>query len=261
MKKALIGYTGFIGGNLAKQKEFDYLFNSKNIAEIKGKSFDLVVCAAPSAVKWLANKEPEKDLELVNSLIKHLKNFSTEQFVQISTVDVYKRPINVNEDTKILSEDLDPYGKHRFYLEEFVQRNFINHLIVRLPGLFGEGIKKNLIFDMLNSGSSEWTHKDSRFQFYYLKNLWEDIEAALRHSLRLVNFATEPLSVSEMVKKSFGVDFTNVTENPPVSYDMRTKYAKLWGHDRGYLHNKEEVLSDLKNFVSTYRKKNPTLQQ
>ena len=36
---ALIGYSGFIGSNLINQREFSFLFNSKNISDIKYKTF------------------------------------------------------------------------------------------------------------------------------------------------------------------------------------------------------------------------------
>ena len=35
MKKALIGYTGFVGSNLQTQIKFDDFYNSKNIQDIK----------------------------------------------------------------------------------------------------------------------------------------------------------------------------------------------------------------------------------
>ena len=35
---ALIGYTGFVGSNLLRQRAFDATFNSKNIEQISGRS-------------------------------------------------------------------------------------------------------------------------------------------------------------------------------------------------------------------------------
>ena len=61
MKRCLIGYTGFVGNNLAEQTEFDFVYNSKNIHEIQGKTFDIVYCAGMPGTKWIANKNPEKD--------------------------------------------------------------------------------------------------------------------------------------------------------------------------------------------------------
>ena len=43
MKKALIGYTGFVGSNLQAQIKFDDFYNSKNIQDIKDKEYDVVV--------------------------------------------------------------------------------------------------------------------------------------------------------------------------------------------------------------------------
>ena len=60
MSRALIGYTGFVGGNLHLQTPFDDVYNSKNIDSLRGKSYELVVCAGAPGVKWKANKEPEK---------------------------------------------------------------------------------------------------------------------------------------------------------------------------------------------------------
>jgi hypothetical protein len=46
---ALIGYSGFVGSTLLKQRHFDSLFRSTNIDEIVGKTFDMVVCAGAPA--------------------------------------------------------------------------------------------------------------------------------------------------------------------------------------------------------------------
>ena len=45
MNHGLIGYTGFVGGNLLRQSEFQKLYNSSNIAEIQEQQFDYLVCA------------------------------------------------------------------------------------------------------------------------------------------------------------------------------------------------------------------------
>lgn len=43
MKSALVGYTGFVGSNLAEQFEFTLKFNTKNIAQAFGTTPDLLV--------------------------------------------------------------------------------------------------------------------------------------------------------------------------------------------------------------------------
>lgn len=256
MKTALIGYTGFVGNNLVLQHSFNELYNSKNITNSYNKEFDIVICAAPAAVKWLANKEPEKDLAIIKTLITSIKPIKTKLFIQISTIDVYKQPVNVNEDTFIENIGLHSYGKHRYYLECFVRVNFENSLIIRLPGLFGEGIKKNLIFDLLNTNQSEFTHLDSVFQMYYLANLWKDINIAIENKIKLLNIATEPISTKEIAQECFNLDFKNKTDNPPVNYNIHSKYCKIFGKDKYYLYTKNEVIHDLKKFIFLYKSKN-----
>jgi dTDP-4-dehydrorhamnose reductase len=254
MKIALIGYTGFVGSNIAEQYKFDLLFNSSNIQDIRGKKIDLLVIAAPSATKWKANQEPEADWKIISELIENLKDVKADKVVHISTVDVYKSPIDVDEDTPIAPKENHPYGKHRYYLEEFIKKNFDNHLIVRLPGLFGKGLKKNFIFDMLNNNCLDLTHKDSVFQFYYLNNIWNDIQVALNNKLHLINFATEPISTKDVARFCFDKDFDTVTTNPPALYDMKSKHASLYKGGDKYLYTKGQIVEHLKDFIKHYAK-------
>ena len=61
MRAALIGYTGFVGSNLARQLRFDATYNTSNIESIAGEEFDLLVCAGVRAEKWIANANPDAD--------------------------------------------------------------------------------------------------------------------------------------------------------------------------------------------------------
>ena len=69
MSRALIGHTGFVGGNLRAQTDFTDFYNSKNIDSIAGRSFELVVCAGAPAAKWIANREPEQDRAALQRLM------------------------------------------------------------------------------------------------------------------------------------------------------------------------------------------------
>lgn len=148
--KALIGYTGFVGSNIITEGCYDEIYNSKNIENIVGKKFDTIVCAGIRAEKYLANMYAEQDLDAIKSLIEILKTVSCKKFVLISTVDIYKIPVGVNENTKIVKDDLHPYGLNRYFMEEFVRTHFKDYLIVRLPALFGKNLKKNFIYDMIH---------------------------------------------------------------------------------------------------------------
>lgn len=260
MARALIGYTGFVGGNLNQQTTFDDVYRSSNIDDIRGKHYEMIVSVGIPAAKWKANSEPDADRDNIRRLLCTLEEVSADQFVFISTVDVYKHPNDVNEDTVIDVRALDPYGKHRREAELFVQQQFPQHCIVRLPGLFGSGLKKNMLYDLLAHSSQSHTHRESVFQFYDLSRLWSDIQIALNRNLPLVNFATEPVATTEVARAAFGVPFTNITEKPPVSYDIHSKYAAMFGGEGHYFYSRKETLDRIKAFVARTRAAQPRHQ-
>ncbi len=145
---ALVGYTGFVGSNIAKKADPDGLYNSKNIGEAFGTRPDILIYAGLSAEKFIAAKFPEKDLEAVNEAFDNIRKIEAKKTVLISTVEVYRDPFMVTEDDG--AEGKDAYGINRALLEEKVRTQIKDHLIIRLPGLFGKGIKKNFIYDYIN---------------------------------------------------------------------------------------------------------------
>lgn len=254
MTTALIGYTGFVGGNLDAQTDFTHKYNTSNINEIDGREFDLVVSAATYAEMWKINQDPEGDLAQINGLIEHLRTVKAGKFVLISTVGVYKSPNGADEDTALEADGLPPYGANRIVLEDFVRSNF-DSLIVRLPGLFGDGLKKNVIFDLLNNNMVEKIHSQGVYQYYNLGNIWQDIQTALDGGLELVNFATEPVRTDELAAYCFGLqDFDQKPEGvKPAFWDMHSKHAELYGGTVPYLYNRQQVLDDVKAFVARQR--------
>lgn len=251
MSNALIGFTGFVGTTLLKQRKFENRFRSTNINEIDGKEFDLVVCAAAPAQKWIANREPDADLKKIEDLIAHLKTIHCNKFVLISTVDVFKSPIDVNEDTPVDEAGLHPYGLHRRLLEKFVAEHFPNHLIVRLPGLVGPGLRKNVIFDFLNNNNLHIIESRGVFQFYPMINLWYDIRSALDLGLRLVHLTAEPVSVAEISEAGFGKQFTQTLDIPPASYDLRSKYSVMFGGEGAYQYSKRETIQAIRAYAQS----------
>ena len=148
--KSLVGYTGFVGSNIYTAGNFDAAYNSKNIAEAYGTNPDLLVYAGLRAEKYLANNAPEKDMELIFQAEKNIERIHPKMLVLISTIDVFKNPRGVDENTVIETENLHAYGYNRYLLELWVRENFPAALIIRLPGLFGKNIKKNFIYDYIN---------------------------------------------------------------------------------------------------------------
>ena len=251
-RDALIGHTGFVGGNLLRQRPFAACYNSSNIETIAGGEFDLLVCSGARAEKWKANQDPRGDREGIERLRAALAGVRARHLVLISTVDVYPEPAGVDEDEPIELERCHPYGRHRLELERFAADHF-DTTVIRLPGLFGTGLKKNVIFDFLNGNDVARIDSRGVFQFYGLDRLWRDVQRTMERGIPLLNVATEPVSVREVAARAFGVEFGNPVLASPPRYDFRTKHAAaLGGHD-GYLYDAPTTLRDIAAFVRAER--------
>lgn len=252
VRTALVGHTGFVGGNLLRQHAFDETFNSRNIEQIAGRQFDLVVCCGAPAEKWRANTEPEQDRANIDRLTSALAGSTTKQLVLISTVDVFRNPIEVDEEMVPSTAGLHAYGANRLRLEQAVAERF-DTTILRLPGLYGPGLKKNVIHDLLHDHE---IHKiDSRgiFRFYDVERLWSDVGIAMRARVALVHLPTEPVSVADVARVGFGREFTNVLAQHPVRYDVRTRHAALFGGEGAYVETAADELARIAAFVANER--------
>ena len=259
MKTALIGHTGFVGSNLKQQYNFTDLYNSKNIESMKGQEYDLVICAGVSAVKWMANKEPQKDLEGIKALEGVLSTINAKEFILISTIDVYATTQYLDEDFDCASVDNHAYGTHRLSFEKFCDEKFDNCTIVRLPGLFGDGLKKNVIYDLLNDNCLEMINTKSSFQYYYLKYLWKDIQLAINNDIKLINLFTEPVPTQDIFSTFFPEKKIGQEAVPEGHYDLRTKYAGNWNNSGKYIYTKDEMIQQLSEFIKTYKKQEESL--
>lgn len=256
MKTALIGCTGFVGSTLRRSTSFDDGFHSTDINRIDGNSYDLIVSAAAPAKKWLANQKPVEDAAAIDGLIQHLRTVKANAFVLVSTVDVFQSPVRVDEQSEISLEGLQPYGYNRRRLEIFVREHFELSLIVRLPGLVGPGLRKNIIYDFLNHNNLDRIDSRHVFQFYPMVNLWTDIQKALKSGLNLVHLTAEPVSVAEVARVGFGQNFTQIIDGmTPVRYDFRTLYANLWGREGGaYQYSREDSLRAICDYAETEKR-------
>lgn len=305
--KAIVGYTGFVGQNIDAKANFDLRFNSRNITEAYATKPDLLVYAGMSAEKYLANHEPEKDYAKVQEALENIRRIEPKKLVLISSADVYANPIEVDENAPIIADKIDPYGRNRYLLEQEVQRYCPDVLIVRLPALYGVGIKKNFIYDFIKripfmltyAKYSELTAQDdfivpfyvdqgngfykchyeseservalknyfvkigfsalqftdsrSKFQFYPLNHLWNDIQVAMEKGLQLVNITTEPISAAEVYHFVTGKTFVNELNKVPANYDIHSIYTPLFGGHGHYMLDKEYVLEDMKQFILSYK--------
>lgn len=205
MSEAIVGYTGFVGSNLCLSHHFDGMFNSKNIQDAYGSKPDLLVYSGVRAEKYLANQNPQKDLEHIEDAFSNICRIAPQQLVLISTIDVLANPINVDENSTFVPESSQAYGANRYHLEMKVRDAFPDALIVRLPALFGKNIKKNFIYDYihripyllkkekmyelcLKEPSIAHYYEELDNGFYKVKNITTDESASLKLLFKSVEF-------------------------------------------------------------------------
>lgn len=102
-----------------------------------------------------------------------------------------------------------------------------------------------------NYGFNALSFTDSRsiFQFYNLNNLWAHIETAIKNDVRLLCLATEPVSAGELYKRIYGNEFKNEFLGNPVRYDMHTVHYRLYNGERGYIADKDKVVTDIEKLI------------
>lgn len=241
----LIGYTGFVGSNLLKHRSFDVLVNSKNIDDLANRSFDTVVCCGVSAVKWLANKDPQSDAEGIARLTRVLETIQVRKFVHISTVDVYGAPNGQDESDAPATEGLHPYGLHRLQLENKIAELFEDSHILRLAALFGPGLRKNVIFDLMNDNLVENIDPAASFQWYPVRRLGSDIETAVEQGIRLAHLMPEPIKTQDILSRYFKDAKVGTPSATPARYDLQTKFGAKFGGAGRYVLSAEAVLDEI----------------
>ena len=251
MTTALIGHSGFVGGNLLAKRAFDATYRSTDIDTIRGRDFEHVVCSGIQAMKWWANLHPEDDLAGIERLLAPLGDCRAARFTLVSTIDVYPAPRGVDEDAAIETAGHHAYGLHRLQAEERIRAMFPRVLVLRLPGLFGPGLKKNVIYDMMHDNNLHQVHPGGVFQYYDLRRLADDIDHAWSLGLETLNLSSAPLGTAEIRDRFFPGKELGGTGPAPASYDMRSKHAASWGGTDGYLLSRKTVLDDLGGWLST----------
>jgi nucleoside-diphosphate-sugar epimerase len=174
-----------------------------------------------------------------------------DRFVLLSTIDVYQPAVGITERDPVASEGA-PYGVHRAAFERFVAKTFANHLIIRLPALYGRGLKKNAIFDLRYDNMVDAIDPRGSFQWYDVRRLERDIAAITDAKLTLINIAPEPVTMSAIAERFFpGKLHEAGLDRPAVSYDMQTIYASVLGGDGLYHFNRETVLNSIGSYLES----------
>lgn len=305
-KDLLVGSTGFVGGNLAAKHTFAAACHSTDTAAQFGTKPELCVYAGVPAAMFLANADPEADLAVMASARENLRKIAPQRLVLISSIAVYADSRGKDETSPMQPDGLPAYGRNRLQLERWVREDFPTALIVRLPALYGVGLKKNFLFDLhtitpamlkpdkyaelaqssalvrdgytladnsfyklngtvdaaalreyfagSNFNALAFTDSRSKYQFYHLAHLWQNIQTALQNDLTVLNLTTPPVTAAEVYTAVTGkADWKNELPKPPFDYDLHSLHAELLGGKNGYLCTKQQELDEICAFMRAWR--------
>lgn len=303
-QQILVGSTGFVGTNLAAKHQFDMALHSTDVQDAFEKDNDLVVYAGVPAAMFLANSDPAADLAVMKTARDNIRRIHAKKTVLISSIAVYADSRGKTEEDDPDGQGLKPYGANRLQLERWVRQDVPDCLILRLPALYGLGLKKNFLYDLhtitpamlreekyrelsrksklvseayspgpngfyrLNGNADAvqlrawfadsdfnalaFTDSRSRYQFYDLGRLWQDIRTCLQKGLTLVNLTTPPISAGQIYKALTGCSWENHLAAEPYDYDLRSLCAGELGGKNGYLCDEAQEIQDIKKFMEEW---------
>lgn len=248
--QVIIGNTGLIGKTLCEKEQFDMMFNSKNIQDFEllcPDNCDLYLCCLP-AEKWKINLNPFDDIKNIINIVNIIRNKKFNNIYLFSTIDVYSGSLPMsNESTTPPVLSLD-YGSNRRMFEIIVGKEltFNSLKIIRLPGLYGKYIKKNILFDILNDNNLDKININSSYQWYNLEDLSQDLSIIKDSKDNIFNLFPEPVNTSDILS-SIGVGELGFF-GEPIRYNFCTDKKKS-----GYWNTKEYVISNIERFFNENR--------
>jgi nucleoside-diphosphate-sugar epimerase len=152
---AVVGATGYVGSALSaalacRQSIAVTSVTRANYAEMRGRSYNVLINAAMPAARFWAKNNPEKDfVETVQKTADLVYGWTYGKFVQISTVSARCQLDTV-------------YGRHKAAAEKIC--GFGDNLIVRLGPMYSKSLSKGVLVDMLQ-GRKVFIDAESRYCF------------------------------------------------------------------------------------------------
>lgn len=155
MKIGVIGSNGFVGKQilniLLQHNDIETIpIIRSNFHVEKTNQFDVIINAAMPSKRFAASNNPFVDFrDTVEKTAEIYYRFKFNKFVQISTLSARAQLNTV-------------YGRHKKAAEDILDIN--KDLVIRLGPLFGEGLQKGVLMDMLY-GRKVFVNEESRYCF------------------------------------------------------------------------------------------------
>ena len=206
MLRALIGSNGTIGASILDNITVDRVYNSDNLEDIAGHSFDRVIVAAPSGNRLAVNRGQTQDRLQCERIVAALSKCNIQELVLIGSVDA-------------VTAHNTEYGSNRAWLEQHLA-NVHNLHTLRLCTLIGKRIKKNVLYDLKHGLFLEKIDAGAVLQWCILDDVPAQIERVIQQGPSSVNIVSEPIA-NAAVMQCFFPDIPHSINDISVRYDQR----------------------------------------
>ena len=127
------------------------------------------------------------------------------------------------------------------------RKYFLDRKLLNKSKEKNENKKLVKFFEKNNFVSTSLTNPKSKFQYYNLENLFNDIKSGIKLKKKYLNISTEPIYAKDifrhLTKQRMKSNESNIYRS-----NMVSKYSTFWKKKKNYLYKKEEILSDLIKF-------------
>ncbi len=140
MKICIIGYTGFVGQviyNNLKNKH-DVLGINSTTTSIPKDYFDIIINCAGNAKKYLAKKKPYTDFSITTNIFQTILKLKFKKLIHISSIAALYAPDNNYTISKLIAE-------------KCCKLYYPHSVILRLGGLVGKNLTKNVVYDIAHN--------------------------------------------------------------------------------------------------------------
>jgi len=203
-KICIIGQSGFVGNTIynyfiTNNYEVKYI-NSKT-KQLSNTHFDVIVNCAGNPKKYLAESNPEIDIHKnISPFLRILKlKLKTKHFIHISSIDA----CNPQESN---------YAKSKIVTENCAKLYFPKTTVLRLGGLIGPYLSKNVVYDIVNNKNLFVTF-NSTYNYISTQEVAKIVEQIITLNIwnKTINIAaSKPIKVNKIIEeaKKRSISFT-----------------------------------------------------
>ncbi len=192
MKKiGIIGFEGYVGSSLYEEcmkRDWNVVgINRKNYSDKINDHYDILINTAMPSKRFWALKNPLEDFDA-----------SVRLTAEIIYKWDYRKIIHISSVSSRCQLD-HPYGLNKKCAENLVLDSNKNNLVIRLGSMFGDGLDKGILVDLINNNEI-FISGESRYNFIDIKKNAELMCDRFDRSGIIDIGAKDSISINEIVK-------------------------------------------------------------